>query len=466
MDLTSNKILLGAGGAGGAGGGAPTSYFIAEFNASTNSNMQGMGVDVKTVGTNVDNIYVITTHLGLGGSIILKLDYLGSVQWARNFASSANALFTRSIAVNPSNGDVYLAGSINVTNHGTDGYLAKYNDSGTFQWQRQCQDSQASLSYANQLYNKIGLDNSGNIYVFGEGSHSAQNTSFKQGLLTKYNSSGVRQWQRRLEDSRGMTPNSGFVTSSGDCYITGTFSDPTIGYYGVGITAKYNSSGTLQWQKKNTEQYNSSYTGVSNQYINIDNSGNIYRAGHFSPGLYGYNTTVLVTKENTSGTIVWNSMIGQSTGSILVRSSCIDSQGNVYLVSEIINPDVNTPRCSFIVKLNSSGVVQWQRTLNAGYRANPYDITVDSNDDIVLTGWYQNISGGVQGTFVAKLPSDGSLTGTHGSWTYQARNFSTASGSTTLSSSSYTDGASSFVDIAGTWNYANFTSYSLNKVNM
>lgn len=461
MDLTSNKILLGAGGAGGEESG----YFIAEYSDSQNYSIQGSAVDVKTVGTDVDNIYVLTKHSNKG-PIILKLDYSGSVQWARNFAVNITSGLTNSIAVNSSNGDVYLAGYVDVTNHGTDGYLAKYNDSGTFQWQRQCQDSQPSLSYPSQQYRKIGLDNSGNIYVFGEGSHSAQNTSFRQGLLTKYNSSGVRQWQRRLENSRGMTPNSGFVTSSGDCYITGKFSDPTISYVAVGITAKYNSSGTLQWQKKNVQQYNSANISVYSAYISLDNSGNIYRATHVLPGIHGYNATVLVSKENTSGTIVWTSMLGSSTGATSVRNICIDSQANVYAACETVAPDANTPRCGFIAKWNSSGVLQWQRTLNAGHRADIRDITVDSNDDIVLTGWYQSTSGGVVGTFVAKIPSDGSLTGTHGSWTYQARNFSTASGSTTLSSSSHTDGASSFVDIAGTWNYANFTSYSFNKINM
>lgn len=466
MDLTSSKILLGAGGASSTS----NNYFIAEYTFKQGSTYfwgYPFSVDVKTVGQNVDNIYVAAKHEN-NVVIILKLDNSASPLWMREYnASGINPYgYPRNILADSSNGDVYLAGYVPETNHSYDGYLIKYNDSGTLQWQRRCHDSQASLTYNQQFYNKVGLDNSGNIYVFGEGDHSQQITSYDQGLLTKYNSSGVRQWQRHIENSRGFDSVDGFVTSSGDCYLVGKYPDPANGYHQVSITAKYNSSGVLQWQTKGVLQYNSTTRSHYSIYVGHDNSGNIYRGATSSAALHSYHSSISINKENSSGTSLWTSLLGSSTGGTYLRAMCTDSQGNTYAAADTNNIDANTPWCTLIAKWNSSGVLQWQRKLNAGHRAVPGGITVDSNNDVILTGWWMHTSSQKYYPFVAKLPSDGSLTGTYGSWTYQATNLSTGSASTTLSTSSHTDNASNFLDSAFSYSSSNFTDYLLNTVTL
>lgn len=465
MDLTSSKILLGAGGASST----PSGYFIGEyvFNQGSKS-CTPRGLDVRTVGQNVDNIYVIGKHSD-NVVIVLKLDNSASPQWLRSYDAIGNNFwgYPQSIRVDPSNGDVYGSGYVSaVTGHGNDAYLFKYNDSGTLQWERRCHDSQSTLQYPHQTYNAIDLDSSGNIYVFGESDYSLQTTFYNQGLLTKYNSSGVRQWQRRLESSRGMSNTTGFTTSSGNCYMVGNYSDPTYGYHQLHITAKYNSSGVLQWQKRGVLQYSSTNRSMYTPYMSRDNSGNIYRGCGSSIYLHSYHSSACIYKEDSSGTIIWASVIGGSTGSTYIRTIHTDSQGNTYAAFDTNNIDANTAWCTLIAKWNSSGVLQWQRKFNAGLRAAPSDITLDSNNDIILSGWYSHASGQQQRIFVAKLPSDGSLTGTYGSWTYQPTSFSTASASMTLSTSGHTDGTSILLDSAFSYGSSNFVNYSFNTVPM
>ena len=71
-------------------------------------------------------------------------------------------------------------------------------------------------------------------------------------LIAKFNSSGSLQWQKTLSDSMHDHGNFITVASDGSVYVCGetdSYSeDPYEPYYDLLIT-KFNSSGSLQWQK-------------------------------------------------------------------------------------------------------------------------------------------------------------------------------------------------------------------------
>ena len=82
----------------------------------------------------------------------------------------------------------------------------------------------------------------------------------------------------------------------------------------------------------------------------------------------------------------------------------VDSSGGVYFGgSGGSSADI------FLAKYNSSGVIQWQRYLTYDWDS-LYDLTIDDSGSLYFTG----------GVVTAKLPTDGSLTGTYGSYTYAA----------------------------------------------
>ena len=104
------------------------------------------------------------------------------------------------------------------------------------------------LGHANNDQGKaIAIDSSDNIYMCGDTSVTGNSEIF----IAKYNSSGTIQWQRTLGGTDGSGNNNTYVYSaaidgSDNLYI---FGDTTV--VGEGdrdnIIAKYNSSGTIQW---------------------------------------------------------------------------------------------------------------------------------------------------------------------------------------------------------------------------
>ena len=115
-----------------------------------------------------------------------------------------------SIAVDGS-GNVYVCGYSNAS--GTADFLiAKYNTSGAIQWQRRLGDSSSD-----DRGNSIAVDTSGNVYVCGFSNASGTNDL----QIAKYNTSGTIQWQRRLGGSSNDISLSIAVDSSGNVYVCG-----------------------------------------------------------------------------------------------------------------------------------------------------------------------------------------------------------------------------------------------------
>ena len=359
-----------------------------------------------------------------------------------------------------SSGNFYLVGSTAVSGV-YDIFVAKYNSVGTIQWQRRIGNNGSSLSY---LGYGVTVDSSGNVYITGRDSGGF----WTSGFIAKYNSSGTLQWQKQgalqYMQYKGCT-----VDSSGNVYLTGEYvrsgdSRPSI-YF-----AKFDSSGSITLGKD-------FYTGNVDRWgtdIAVDSSGNIYVAGRdassgsFRPfvgkfnssgvaswtqnivssdDLYGIDvdssgnvyvcgTTndnkLLVAKYNTSGTIQWSRSLGtSSTGG---RSIVSDSSGNIYVLG-------TTSGDALIAKYNTSGDIQWQRTFgtSASEGVNPVSIGLSSAGFIYISG--ANSISGNNDFFFAKLPIDGSKTGTY---TVNGYTYAYTSSSLTDTSKGYTSTGVSF----------------------
>jgi hypothetical protein len=141
------------------------------------------------------------------------------------------------------------------------------------------------------------------------------------------------------------------VDASGNIYAAGSQSGTGSHTYGNGVSAagtapdannailvKYNSSGDAQWAKTV-----SSGSGSSRFYsVAVDASGNIYAAG-FQDGT-GYNLwgTVILVKYNSSGDVQWAKTVSSGSDRSVFNSVAVDASGNIYAAGFQIGLDSYT----------------------------------------------------------------------------------------------------------------------------
>ena len=320
------------------------SYWIATLGGANNDYGNGIAVDGS------GNVYIAgyTQSSGAGSYdvLIAKYNTSGTIQWQRTLGGG-NADYGEGIAVDGS-GNVYISGTTqkNSGYPGDDAVLiAKYDTSGAIQWQRTLSGN------ANDYGRGIAVDGSGNVYITGYTYSSGGSAAV---LIAKYNTSGTFQWQRTLG---GVTSDVGYdiaVDGSGNVYISGATYISGAGSYDV-LIAKYDTSGTIQWQRTL-----GGANDDSGQDIAVDGSGNVYITGFSGAG----SGNVLIAKYDTSGTIQWQRTLGGGNADY-GEGIAVDGSGNVYITGYTESSGAGSADV-LIAKYNTSGTIQWQRTLGGG----------------------------------------------------------------------------------------------------
>jgi hypothetical protein len=361
-------------------------------------------------------------------------------------------------------GNIYTVGTTNsaTTHSGYDQGVVKYNTEGVIQW---------SKNFGHNAYDElkagrsIAIDSSDNIFIWGNsydygrlskvntsgtlvsnatisdtsrsgdditnGGISTDGTSIYisgksaswggggggDGFLAKYNSSTAGQWARAMHAGSLSDTLFDIAVDSSNVYVVGTAYNFVHGGYGFSV-ANYNSSGTKQWSKMILPSNGTTNPGAPR--CAVDGSGNVYVARHWnnSPPFGG--TDILLVKINSSGTLQWQRGIGSSSSESLAALN-VDGSDNVYMI-------FNTQGYGVIAKYNSSGTLQYQVKLS--HSNNLLQIssiafsTEGGTDYMYIVGYFTNTSG-VQDAFLMKVPTDGSGLGSFGDYTYATASMST-----------------------------------------
>ena len=275
-----------------------TNVFYKRFD-TTMSNGQEPHYQNALVGLS-DGSMVFTTRAHQAST---KVNTSGSILYAKGYGTG-NTIHTLdgnfgSISVNSSDQTLY-------TGYGADyntGTISVFriNSNGTLSGDWLV--SVTSSGNYGTAFNANKVDSNGNVYIVGMRGQSG--TYDKDGYIMKLNSSMVIQWQHTLGSSGYYPIDEWFdlaFDSSDNIYCVGTHRDGNSRHHGWIV--KYNSSGTLQWQKKFGN-------GTQNLYfrsIEIDDDDNIYCLGDVD--LYG--RTPFWVKLNTSGAVQYQRDLRES----------------------------------------------------------------------------------------------------------------------------------------------------------
>lgn len=267
-----------------------------------------------------NNLYIAGTWSGNGG-YGLKLDTSGTSQ----LGVQLNAGTTSAIEgmTTDSSGNIFVTGHYWANTDRHDLYLSKLNSSGTVQWSRILRlPNQAKEDYGRNLK----CDSSGNVYIIG--TIGGVSNNYDTGLI-KYDTSGNLQWQRRITSGRDMQESYEIeIDSSSNVYIAFK-NDPTSGANDA-FLLKYNSSGTLQWQRafsNNTEDYSARIALDQNNNpviaFAVDNSGTrqVFVLGYPADGSKTGNYTVGSQTVNISASSLTDSDWGATSASSINPTS-------------------------------------------------------------------------------------------------------------------------------------------------
>jgi len=371
MDQTSIRVLLGS--------SNQESYWISKLNTSN-----GYSVCVDTEGS------VYFTGIESNGSLIVKYNEFGVIQWQRKI----NGAQGDSISIDSLN-NVYYAGTIN-----DNILIVKYNNSGTIQWQRKL----GNTGFVSGSY-FLSIDSLDNIYVCGFSQEPGDYI-----LIAKYNTSGIIQWKKRISGPTNLSNTGRYLTfdNSNNPYLVATISQ------GI-LIIKLNSSGDIQWQK--TFSPTSGFDIDNWQGIVADSSNNIYvSATVFFTSVFQIRYGILIVKYDSSGSLLWQKFIGDYQGSLPTFriSMSIDEMDDIYCCGSISSTNSSAERDILIVKLNSSGVIQWQRQFGSSGRQEGFSIATDDKCNIYICGTDFTSTDSI----IVKFPNDGTLTGTYGVFNY------------------------------------------------
>ena len=374
-------------------------------NSAYNYNVASNGTDMYVIGT---YMFMSPSNNPGRGVSIYKYNSAGVLQWSKRQYQN-HYYYDAWDAEVDSSGNLYVAGCL-FNGHG--GYSTistlKYDSAGNLLWRSALHSPDGNYSQSggssggSGLFGKdLVLDSAGNVYTVGP------NYTNSSSQIVKYNSSGTLQWQQRISFSTAIT-----ITrdSSDNLYIGSEYA----GYF-----VKCNSSGTVLYSKSVSFGGQSLYI----KSMNCDSSDNVYIHGYIYDTVTSMNKQI-VMKYDSSGTVLWQRKIGYAWVGV---KGYTNAAGDTYMVGTSNNATSTAGvKSATVVKYNSAGTLQFQRYIKSNVTnatITPTAIKEYGSEKMVITASTDATSaGGYTKQLTIVLPNNGSATGTYTaagySWTY------------------------------------------------
>ena len=299
-------------------------------------------------------------------------------------------------------GNVYIGGLTTgslagVNSRGTiDGIVLKYDSLGEDKWQKQISTESSDAVMA------IAADNAGDsvyVYIAGKGGDA---NGIANGFLVRYDTRTGREiWQTRFDDGLTSIAWSLAVDSQDDLLVAGyaTILDEETGEArDQSFIRKFDSSGDQQWIVEIASDDSGSYDEAYG--VALDSEDNVFAAGwtlgQLGDQAYGSYDGWLV-KLAPNGDRQWIRQFGTSEAEF-AWDLAVDSQGNVYVTGWTFGNFEGTATSSydaFLIKYSNEGELLWSKQVGTAADDGALGIAIDAQDSVYLTGYTNGDLGGV-----------------------------------------------------------------------
>lgn len=343
---------------------------------------------------------------------IAKLDSVGVLQWQKALGGTGED-FGTSILPTADRGYI-MAGYTSSNdgdvsgNHGqgsnTDYWVVKLDSTGSIQWQKALGGSNIDQATS------IRITRDGGYVVAGRtGSGDGNVMGFHGGMdfwIVKLDTLGTVQWQSTLGGGDEDDANSIIQTSDGGYIVAGgsySANGDVTNNYGAGDVwiVKLDTVGAIQWQKNyggsGDEQANSIAATADSGYIIVGytSSNDVDVSGNHGDSDYW------LLRIDSVGAIMWQQTLGGPAGEY-AYSVAPDPHGGYVMAGVTFSyggqvTGLHGGSDCWIVKLNDTGTIEWQKALGGTSYDAAYDIQPLSTGGYVLAAYTSSHDGDVTG---------------------------------------------------------------------
>ncbi|MBB6369252.1 T9SS type A sorting domain-containing protein [Chryseobacterium shigense] len=341
-----------------------------------------------------------------------------SIQWGKSLGGSLGD-WAYSVE-QTSDGGYIVAGMSNSVNGdvtgnhgGSDYWVVKLDASGNMQWQKSLGGSGADTAQSVRQTSDGGYIVAG-YSLSADGDITGNHGNFDYWIV-KLDTSGNIQWQKSLGGSSNDSAQSIQQTSDGGYVVAGysmsANGDVTGNHGGSDYwIVKLDISGNIQWEKSfggsgEDEAMSIQQTGDGGYIVagsSVNSTDGDVTVNH---GNYDY----WIVKLDTSGNIQWQKSLG-GIGNDIARSIRQTFDGG-YIVAGISSDSIigETPTYPgipdyWVVKLDGAGNVQWHKLFGGSGHDNAEAVRETVDGGYIVAGW--------------SVSTDGHVTGNHGNRDY------------------------------------------------
>ncbi len=372
-----------------AGGNSWDDVKSSHFGADKGTVITGMFSGTANFGS------VTLTSLSFQDAFVAKYDEFGNVLWVKPISGSNEQEWGYDVTTDNAN-NVFVIGyfqsnSLKFTptdsliknaTSSRNGFLAKYNSNGVFQWAK---SMTGGVTNGYITPNSVTTDNANNVIVAGQYNKQVffdttylPNTISSNMFMAKYSSTGNLLWAKAGVSTAQCWFADLTCDASNNIYATGKISKKiTFGTMSSAqvsgdqlIVAKFDNTGAPIWMQLQGDSLSASTS--DNNFdcvitIKLDAANNIFVGGSILDTMYVLNGSLVVKqyaticKYNNTGTLQWSKMFGVDKADKIAAID-LDANGDVYAIGTYVNnfsvggvvlpTDTNTT--SFVAKFNSN----------------------------------------------------------------------------------------------------------------